>query len=69
MDERVQPALARDRTIDITTGAGKADSSVAQRSGSVISMGRCISRGLRVAVTGMPTYWRTLSSPFISSRA
>ena len=47
MDERVQHGLARDRTIDITTEAGRPANSVGPRSGSTPLMGRCISPGRR----------------------
>ena len=69
MDERVQDALARDRTIDITTRGRKTGELHRTRSGSTQSMDTCTSRGVQAAVTGMPTCWRTPSLPSISSRA
>jgi hypothetical protein len=48
--------------------AGKPNSSTTPRSGSILSMDMCTSRGLQGAVTGMPTCWHTTSSRCISSR-
>jgi hypothetical protein len=69
MDERVQHALACGRTIDITTRGRKSRRLRRTQIWFHHIDGLCISRGLRVAVTGMPTYWRTPSSPLIPSKA
>ena len=68
MDERVQDALARDRTIDIITRG--AEDRPAPPHGELVPRidGQVYLTGMLGHWTDMPTSWRTPRSPSISSR-
>jgi hypothetical protein len=68
MDERVQDALARDRTIDIITRGRKTGQLRRTESWFHCIDGQVSLTGMPGHRTDMPTSWRTPRSPSISSR-
>ena len=74
MDEAVQQALERDRTIDITTtgrntGQPRRKEIWFHNSGSTISKDGSTLPARPAVAIGTPTWWQTPNSLFTSSRA
>ena len=69
MDEAVQQALERDRTIDITTTGRNTGQPRRKESGSTISKDGSTLPARPAVAIGTPTWWQTPNSLFTSSRA